>query len=223
MKMKKNKSIYFTLMFLPIITTIIALFFLPLQMPAHYGAAGAVTRFGSKYETLILPSFIIAFGFLMLAMAKLSSKSESNNNNNNENVAVIAGIVSLIVFNVMNCYFLYTGFKQVTNLSDMDIDLNSLLFACLGIGFIIMGNIMPKAKLNSIVGLRTKWSMKNEMTWKRSQRFGGITFIASGLLIALGCIFFFRGMNAFLWSFAIMTIMLIADLIYSYQVSKNTK
>lgn len=219
--MKKNKSIYFILMFLPIITAIIALFFLPPKIPAHYNATGAVTRFGSKYETLILPLFTIAFGFFMLAMAKFSGKSESNNNNNNENVTVIAGIVSLIVFNVMNYYFLYTDFKQVTNLSDMGIDLNSLLFACLGIGFIVIGNIMPKTKLNSIIGLRTKWSMKNEMTWKRSQRFGGITFIVSGFLVALGCILFFRGMNAFWWSFAIMTIMLIADLIYSYQVSKN--
>ena len=221
--MKKNKPIYFILMFLPIITTIIALFFLPPKIPANYDATGAVTRFGSKYETLILPLITVPFGFFMLAMAKFSSRSESNNNSNNENVIVIGGIVSLIVFNVMNCYFLYTDFKQVTNLSDMDIDLNSLLFACLGIGFIIIGNIMPKAKLNSIVGLRTKWSMKNETTWKRSQRFGGITFIASGLLIALGCILFFRGMNAFWWSFAIMTIMLIADLTYSYQVSKDTK
>lgn len=158
----------------------------------------------------------------MLAMA-YSSKSESNNNSNNEKVAVTAGIVSLIVFNVMDYYFLYADFKQVSNLSDMNIDLNSLLLACMGIGFIVMGNIMPKTKLNSIIGLRTKWSMKNEMTWKRSQRFGGITFIVSGVLITLGGIFFFKDMNAFLWCFVIMIIMLIADLIYSYQVSKDDK
>jgi len=49
--MKKKKIIFYGLMFLPLIVVLIALQFLPEQIPAHYGFDNQVTRWGSKYET----------------------------------------------------------------------------------------------------------------------------------------------------------------------------
>ncbi len=46
-----------------------------------------------------------------------------------------------------------------------------------GIALIIIGNIMPKCKMNSIIGLRNVWSMKDERTWFLSQRFGGLILL----------------------------------------------
>ena len=54
---------------------------------------------------------------------------------------------------------------------------------------IILGNIMPKLRMNSVVGLRSVWSMKNETTWKKGQRFGGISFIVSSIIIIMVCFF----------------------------------
>ena len=62
--MKIKKLVYYILMFLPIIITIIALNFLPDQIPAHYGINNEVNRWGSKYESLLLPIFIIIFALL---------------------------------------------------------------------------------------------------------------------------------------------------------------
>ncbi len=61
-----------------------------------------------------------------------------------------------------------------------------------GIALIIIGNIMPKCKMNSIIGLRNVWSMKDERTWFLSQRFGGLIFIIAGLVIVLGNILFLK-------------------------------
>ena len=44
---------------------------------------------------------------------------------------------------------------------------------------------MPKVRMNSLVGLRTKWSMKNEQVWKKCQRFGGISLMITGILTIL--------------------------------------
>ena len=115
----------------------------------------------------------------MLGMAKFSSKQEENGSNN-ENVCIVAGIVSLTLFNAMTGYFLYADFNSIENLSSIALDINQLLFGLLGVAMIILGNIMPKLRMNSIAGLRTVWSMKNETTWKKSQRFGGISFIVGG-------------------------------------------
>ena len=118
----------------------------------------------------------------MLGTAKYFSKNEENGSNN-ENVCIVAGMVSLALFNAMTGYFLYADFNSIENLSSIALDINQLLFGLLGVSMIILGSIMPKLRMNAVVGLRTVWSMKNEATWKKSQRFGGISFIAGGAII----------------------------------------
>ena len=85
--MKKKKIIFYSLMFLPLIVVLIALPFLPERIPAHYDFNNQVTRWGSKYETLIFPVITVLFGYFMLGMAKFSSKQEENGSNN-ENVCI---------------------------------------------------------------------------------------------------------------------------------------
>lgn len=75
--MKKKMVVFYSLMFLPLVVVLIALQFLPEQIPAHYDMNNQVTRWGSKYETLIFPVITVLFGYFMLAMAKLSSKQET--------------------------------------------------------------------------------------------------------------------------------------------------
>ena len=45
--MKKKKIVFYTLMFLPLIVALIALQFLPEQIPAHYDLNNQVTRWGN--------------------------------------------------------------------------------------------------------------------------------------------------------------------------------
>lgn len=217
--MKTKKTLYYTLMLLPLILVLISLFFLPDQVPMHYGSNNQVTRWGSKYETLIFPIIIIPFGGFMLAIGNWSSKQEKSGKNN-ENVCLLLGLISLALFDVMTIYFLYTAFHKVENLSAMPIELNQLMFFILGFGMILIGNVMPKVRMNSALGLRTVWSMKNETTWKKSQHFGGITFIIAGILTLVICIFT-KEMECFLWSMGVLCIMLIIDIIYTYQIAKK--
>lgn len=102
--MKKKMVVFYSLMFLPLVVVLIALQFLPEQIPAHYDMNNQVTRWGSKYETLIFPVITVLFGYFMLAMAKLSSKQEENGSNN-KNVCIVTGIASLALFNAMTFYF----------------------------------------------------------------------------------------------------------------------
>lgn len=74
--MKIQKTIFYILMFLPLPVTLISLVFLPDQIPAHYGSDNQVTRWGSKYETLLFPVVTIIFGLFMLGISKFSSEQE---------------------------------------------------------------------------------------------------------------------------------------------------
>ena len=217
--MKTKKIIFYILMFLPLVVVLIALQFLPEQIPAHYDFDNQVTRWGSKYEALIFPVITVLLGYFMLGMAKFSSKQEENGRNN-ENVCIVAGIVSLALFNAMTGYFLYTDFHSIENLSSIALDINQILFGLLGVLMIISGNIMPKLRMNSIAGLRTIWSMKNETTWKKSQRFGGISFIIGGVIIIIVCLLT-KGVSCFWWAMGIVAILLVVDTFYTYTLSKK--
>lgn len=214
--MKIQKTIFYILMFLPLPITLISLVFLPDQIPAHYGSDNQVTRWGSKYETLIFPLMIIIFGLFMLGISKYSAKQEKNN----EKICIVAGIFFLLIFNVMTAYFLYTDYNKVENLSSVSVDLSQLIFILLGIFMIVCGNITPKIRMNSAMGLRTKWSMKNEITWKKSQRFGGVSFIVAGLLIILICCFT-KGFSCCLWSIGILLLSLPINIYYTYKTAKK--
>ncbi|SHJ54729.1 Uncharacterized membrane protein [Anaerocolumna jejuensis DSM 15929] len=218
--MNKFKKLYYCLMFLPLVITLISLIFLPDLIPAHFSGDKA-DRYGSKYETLLLPVLTILFGYFLLTMGKESSKKETQRNNNNEQISVITGLCTLLVFNILCLYFLYVDFHKITNLTQVPVDLFSLLFTVLGITFIIIGNYMPKLKLNSIIGLRTSWSMKNETTWKKSQKFGGASFIILGILMVIGNVFFFHNMESFLITMVLLGIDLIVSVVYTYFMAKK--
>ncbi len=215
--MKVKKIAFYGLMYLPLISALFALQLLPEQIPAHYGLNNQVTRWGSKYEALIVPIVTAILGYFFLGIAKTAAKHEENGNNN-ENVCIVAGIATLIIFNVMTGYTLYTGFNKVENLSFNKFDINQLLFGILGIAMIIIGNIMPKLRMNAVTGLKTKWSMKNETTWKKSQRFGGISYIIGGVVIVVIC-FFVQGIYCFLSTLGVIAILLVIDVFYTYKIA----
>ena len=216
--MKKRTTILYVLMFLPLAAVLISLQFLPEQIPAHYDFDGQVTRWGSKYETLIFPAFTVLMGYFMLGMAKLSAKQEKSGENN-EKVCILAGIASLLVFNAMTGYFLYADFNGTENLAELAPDVNRIVFGVFGICMIALGNVMPKLRMNSLIGLRTKWSMKNEAVWKKSQRFGGISFIAGGIILVV-LSFLTDGLSCALWSVGILAVLVAACVFYSYKASK---
>ena len=214
--MKTKKTIYFLLMLLPLFISFCALPFLPEQIPAHYNFEGEVDRFGSKYETLIFPVCTVLMGLFMLWMAKIGAKDGEKN----EKIVFYTGMGISVWFTVMHCYFLFTDFKNASNLYDFEFDINRLFCVFLGIGMAVAGCFMPKLKNNSLIGLRTSWSMKNDITWEKSQRFGGLSFVVIGVLTALA--------GVLMESYAAMFValgLIVADtvicVIYSYKTAKK--
>ena len=217
--MEKKKFVYFLLMFLPLIITLFMLPFLPEKIPAHYNFAGEIDRWGSKYETLIYPFFTVAMGLFMLWMAKISAKDE--NGKKNEKIVFYTGMGISVWFTIMHCSSLYKAFSAAESMSFAGtVDINQIFCIVMGIGMAIIGNFMPKLKMNSLIGLRTGWSMKNETTWRKSQFFGGVSFMVTGILIALAGVFL-EGLTAMFVALGLIIADTIVCVIYSYKVAKK--
>lgn len=61
--------------------------------------------------------------------------------------------------------------------------------------------------------------MKNEATWKKSQRFGGITCIIGGIAIVVIC-FFVQGIYCFLSVLGVIAVLLVIDVFYTYKIAQ---
>ncbi|WP_296876492.1 SdpI family protein [Thomasclavelia sp.] len=209
----KQKIFYF-LMIMPMIVTMIILPFLPATIPAHFNASGQVDRYGSKYETLIIALLALILGLLMCLIIKKYQK-----NHTNKNILISVGIWLMLFFNAIDYYYLYNSFNQINNINSLSLDINQIAFIFLGILMIMIGNIMPKIRKNSFIGLRTGWSLKNEQTWKKSQRFGGIVSIVIGFVFIIVSLFT-DGLLCFGINILILLLSLPIEIYYTYRISK---
>jgi len=207
-------------MLLSLAAGVIALPFLPEQIPAHYNAAGQVDRWGSRYETLIFPAMTVLIGLIMLTASKYSAKKEKNGQNN-ARLVLITGIACCILFILMQVYYLYADFQGVEDLSSVPVDISQLVFSVMGVIMIVLGNVMPKAKNNSFIGLRTPWSRKNDEVWKKSQKFGGVSFILGGLATLVICLLT-EGISCMIWSLSVLLLITIVDVCYTYKLAKQS-
>ena len=217
--MNKKKTVCYILMYLPLVVVLIVLPHLPEKIPAHYGFDNQVDRWGSKYETLLFPVVSILMGYFLFGMAKLAAKKEEHGENN-KNVTIIVGILVLILLNALNVYSLYTSFNKVENLSFVSLDIGQLVFGIIGMLMIVIGNLMPKLRMNSMIGLRTHWSMKDEATWKKSQHIGGISFIIGGIII-IGICIVMKGTPCLLSVLGVWAMLIVIDVFLTYRVAEK--
>lgn len=217
-KVKALYTISILLTVLSLIVPLAALPFLPDAIPAHYNFAGMVDRWGSKYEILIFPAFILPYSAVWIACGRSLWRSQAERAS--ELIWMIAGAVQLLVFIALQLYFLYASFRQAANLSTLSVDLNRLLCIVSAVGFMAMGNYLPKLQKPGPTGLHTPWSMKNEAVWRRSQRFGGRAMVAAGV-VSIAAALFAGGVWCWLWLALSTTAACAAGAAYSYRIAKT--
>lgn len=192
------KMIKWILALLTLALTIIMLFVFPDTIPVHFDINGMADRWGSKYEMLILPIIMLLSVIMFEYITRFYRKKADKSDNEKQKVEIISNIkvlnittwVMLLVFFVMNSFFLYTSYSQVypeKNLPEFDV--MKAVCITMGITFIIMGNYMPKTRRNSTIGFRFPWTLYNDTTWNKSNRFASYVMMIAGAVSIIGAIF----------------------------------
>lgn len=204
--MKIKKVLLITFAVSQLIVSLITLFFLPEEIPAHYGANFTVDRYGSKYEILIFPIEILIMSLIFL-LPGIFMKNETN-----KRLTLNIGLALILVFNALEYYILFIQANNVTNINSGVFKIERILLLIFGVLFVFIGNLMPLSRRNSFVGLRTRWSMTNDTVWKKCQLFGGVSLIILGIILMV---------NAFVYPniplmIGLLIIVAITDTIYTY-------
>ena len=221
------KKIMWIISFVSLAGTALALQFMPDLVPMHYDAVGNIDRWGSKYENLIFPMIILAMSlFWTLFMRYFEKKAlkaaedkESAGAGSNAKVLGIVGLCMAGMFTVMQGFILYGAYSEsVSGATQWKVNIGKVSLILMGILFIVLGNYMTKTRINSVVGFRVSWSMYNDNTWRKSNRFGAYAIMAAGVVTIFIAAILNNSFGAAMAAAGAVMLAVVVTLVYSHKV-----
>jgi uncharacterized membrane protein len=179
---------------------------LPERVPVHWGISGTPDRYGSRLEgAFLLPGIMAALLALLWWFPSRDPRAA--------NIAKFRDSYDLIVASLMA---FMTALHVLLLGSALGWPVNVTTVVLLGVGvlFVILGNVMPRARSNFIFGIRTPWTLSNEMVWSRSHRVGGFAMVAAGLVTIASA--FVGEPWGYIIAFASLMVAGIVPIVYSY-------
>ena len=211
--------------------TLLVLRELPAEIPVHFDFVGNITRWGSKYELLILPVILlsVSFGsrFLLLHFHRDAEQAESDKEK--QAAAANAKVLGMVILSqtvILSCIqglLLYNTVLALRRESFLSTVAGEKLMTVLcGALLLMLGDILPKCRRNGMVGFRLSWTKYNDLTWQKSNRFAGMMLVAAGALGIISTFFAPKGYGMFLLSIYIMAAIVIST-VRAWQVYREEK
>ena len=183
---------------------------LPNQISIHFNAADQADNFQSKALAVFgLPFFLLLVHLFVIFMIGRDPKNRTMNEKMVKVIYWLIPIVSLSVF-----YLIYN--KALGSTTNPSVFVSVLL----GLIFVIMGNYMPKLKVNHTVGIRLPWTLQSEDNWHKTHRLAGKLWVLGGLILLLEAGLQFA--VPYVMGIVILTIVFI-PVMYSYQLSRKNR
>ena len=223
------KKVMWIISFVSLIVTAVVLQFLPESIPMHQDLSGNIDRWGSRNESLIFPVIILALSlfwtlFMMYYEKKAKNapdEKEAAGAKANAKVLGIVGALMAGMFTVMQFFMLYNSYKAVPGAQKETMDIGKVSVILMGIVFIIAGNFMTKTRINGSVGVRISWSMYNDNTWRKTNRFGAVVLMIIGALTVIAAVFMKSSLAATFVGLGLIIAAAVVILIYAHKVYKD--
>lgn len=206
---------------LPLITIVLLPFIylayiwnqLPEKVPVHWNIKGEIDRYGEKIELIIIPILLPLLVYItFLVIPKIDPK---NNLNKMGKKLQSIKVLSTIFMSILALLIIYSAKNQsLTN--------PNYIVLSIGILYIILGNYFKAIKPNYFIGIKTPWTLENEIVWKETHKLGGKMWFIGGIFVVLSSLILEKQVNFTL--FLIVTgVITIIPILYSYTVFKKEK
>ncbi len=226
------KKIMWGISFFSLIGTAAVIRFMPESIPMHYDLAGNIDRWGSRNESLIFPIIILImylFWHLFILYfekkaLKAKDEKESAAAESNAKVLGIVGISMAAMFTVMNGFMLYSSYTAaMIGAEKQTMDIGKVSVFLTGIVLIVVGNFMTKTRNNGAVGFRISWSMYNDNTWRKSNRFAAVALMAAGVMTILSSVFAKSAAGATVLEIVYICLAAVVSTVYAHKVYVEEK
>jgi len=177
---------------------------LPEQIPTHWNLQGEVDDYTSKpWGVLLLPLSAIFTFVLMKVIPVISPRGFRT-----EQFADVINILMVALVGFMSGVTLLVLLEA----SGKNVHINEMIFAGVGLLFIVMGNYLGKVRKNFFIGIRTPWTLASDEVWNRTHRVGGKIFVLIGFFMFLNA--FFRFPES--WLVGAIVFAALIPVVYSY-------
>ena len=147
---------------------------LPDEMPIHWDLAGRPNGWGGRAAgALLLPMIALALWAILTVLPRLDPRRANYAKfQSSYDLVVAATVATLVLLHV----------AIVGNALGWPIPILRVVPLAMGILFVVLGNVLPRARPNWWFGIRTPWTLSNARVWARTQRVGGFALVASGVV-----------------------------------------
>jgi uncharacterized membrane protein len=181
---------------------------LPESVPVHWGLSGEPDRYGSRLEGAFFLPALMAVMLILLQWLPSRDPRAANIAKFRESYDLM--VIALVTFMAgMHVLLLGTSLGWAVNVT-------MVVLVGAGVLFVLIGNMMPRARSNFIFGIRTPWTLSSDSVWTRSHRVGGYVMVAAGLLTIASA--FIRKPWGFVITFSSLALAAIVPVVYSYVI-----
>lgn len=179
---------------------------LPETVPTHWSIDGQPNGWSSRlWGAWMIPLFLIG----MLALFRFLPVIDPRG----KNYTKFGGTFEAIIVSLM---LFMLGLHIIVLRAALGYNVGMRRVLPIGVGalFIVIGNLLPRARPNWFIGLRTPWTLSSDRVWEKTHRFGGRVFVAGGILMVLAA--FVSAQWAHVVLFAVILTCSAGVMVYSY-------
>lgn len=185
-------------------------FLMPETIPTHFDINGNVDGYGSRYTFLIFAFLIIGTYYGMLLDKKIDPRKRRKANRSQIFDTFRYGLTFFFILmgGYFACMIYYPDMMKKVSIAFI-----------IGIMFIGIGNYLPRVPQNYTLGIKTPWTLDNEIVWIKTHRFGGYGFVVGGILTIISA--FMGNVISFIVLMVTAIGVSLLCLVYSYYLYKQ--
>ena len=179
---------------------------LPETIPTHWDFSGHPNGWSSRFwGAWLIPIFLLGMWALVRILPRIDPRGS--------NYAKFGGAFEAIIDTIM-LFMLALHIVALRAALGHPMQMQRILPIGVGVVLIVIGNLLPRARPNWFVGIRTPWTLSSDRVWEKTHRFGGRLFVAGGLIITIASFLWVQEAHVVL--FAVMVVVASSVMIYSY-------
>lgn len=178
---------------------------MPDQMAAHWNSQGQVDSYISKFWGLfIMPLVSLGILLLFLLIPKIDPLKK--------NIAKFRKYFDLFILLIV-IFLLYIHSLSIAWNLGYRFDMGQMILPAIAILFFYIGILLKRAKRNWFIGIRTPWTLSNDIVWQKTHQLASRLFKLLAFVILLGLFF-----SKYLLWFILLPVIVVALylIIYSY-------
>ncbi len=206
----KTEAKIIAIALLPIIYLIKIWNSLPSKIPIHWNIEGTVDGWGTKTHLLFMVLFLSGFVYFVLLLTPIIDPKNRLATIQKKYLSI--RLIITLAMSFISSYIIYSTVNQMVNVS--------ILFVFIGVLIALLGNYFQVLPNNYFIGIKTPWTIENDVVWKKTHQLAGKMWVLGGLLIVI--LNFLMPTDIYhTVFFAIIGILVVAPIVYSYLIFRK--